>query len=135
MKRHTYLRAYMAGVLLPTWLLLVAMTLYVVGHLTRLTPERLETAIVFPMAVVPNAWGIWNVLYVKFGLRARLPLGVFGAMLPVVLVPAGVVLARILGLQFYSIEHAVFLLPVVMAIYYLGWKYAVAAFNRIVEVG
>lgn len=134
MKRHLYLRAYMAGILLPTWLLLAAMTIFLLGHLTGQMPAPLERALIFPMAVVPNAWGVWNLLYVALRLRRRVPIGVFGAALPLILVPAGVVLAHILDLRFYTPGHAMRLLPLVMAIYYLAWKYGVAAFNRIVDV-
>ncbi|PYT64809.1 MAG: hypothetical protein DMG42_33745 [Acidobacteria bacterium] len=57
MNKHAYLRAYMAGIAVPTPLLLVAMTAYAVFRLIYHFPVPVERFIVFPMAVVPNAWG------------------------------------------------------------------------------
>ena len=134
MKRHPYLRAYMAGVLLPSWFLLLALGAFLAAHITQQVPARLENAIVFPMAIVPNLWGLWNLLYTSLRLHGRVSIGAFGALLPVVLVPAGVALASILDLGFYTVRQAAVILPIAMAIYYLAWKYAVAFFNRIVDL-
>jgi hypothetical protein len=114
----------MAGVLLPTWVLLAVLVLALAG-----LPEGVDRALIFPMAVVPNLWGIWNVLYVALRPR-RIPLGVFGAALPLILVPAGLALAAALDLRFYTARHAAIVLPVGIAIYYLAWKYVVSFFNR-----
>jgi hypothetical protein len=51
-----------------------------------------------------------------------------------ILVPAGVALASVLDLGFYTVRQTVFVLPIAMALYYLAWKYAVGFFNRIVEL-
>lgn len=127
MNRHPYLRAYMAGVLLPSWFLLVVLAVVVSG----LLPEAVDRAVIFPMAVVPNLWGVWNVLYAAIAPR-RISLGMFGAALPAILVPAGLGLAAVLDLRFYTVRHAAAILPVGMAIYYLIWKHGVAFLNRIV---
>lgn len=127
MKGHPYLRAYMAGVLLPSWLLLVALGLFLIA------PRHIAGGIVFPMAMVPNLWGLWNVLYTS-SLRGRIPIGIFGALLPLIVAPVGVTLASALGLSFYRLIDAAPVLPFAMAIYYLAWKYAVAFFNRIVDL-
>ena len=134
MKGHPYLRAYMAGVLLPSWFLLIVLAAFLLSHFTQRLPPRIETAIVFPMAIVPNLWGVWNVLYTRLALRGRVSIGVFGALLPLLLVPAGVALAFALDLGFYTVWQAAGLLPVAMAVYYLAWKYVVGFFNRIVEL-
>src|SRR4051812_23318200 len=102
MRAHPYLRAYMAGVLLPTWVLLLILAAYLIADAAGHVPVGLERAIVFPMAVVPNTWGVWNLLFVAMGLRRRLSIGVFGALLPLALVPAGVALAAALHLRFYT---------------------------------
>ena len=133
MKGHPYLRAYMAGVLLPSWFLLLVLAAFLIGHFTQRLPARLESAIVFPMALVPNLWGLWNVLYLSLRLGGRVSIGVFGSLLPVILVPAGIALASVLDLGFYTVRQAAIVLPIAMAIYYLAWKYAVAFFNRIVD--
>jgi hypothetical protein len=135
MKGHPFLRAYMAGVLLPTWVLLLVLGAVVTGHVTQQIPSGLWAALTFPMAVVPNLWGLWNVLYVSMRLKRRVSIGVFGAMLPLILVPAGVVLASVLELGFYTPLHAAALLPVVCGIYYLAWKFGVGFFNRVLELG
>ena len=135
MRSHPYLRAYMAGVLLPSWFLLLVLAALLISHFTAPGHAGLEGAIVFPMAIVPNLWGLWNVLYTALRLRGRLSIGAFGSLLPLILVPAGVALASAMDLGFYTARQAVVLLPIAMAIYYLAWKYAVAFFNRIVEVG
>jgi len=134
MNNHPYLRAYMAGVLLPSWFLLFVLAAFLTGRFTVRPPARLESAIVFPMAIVPNLWGLWNVLYTLPALRRRVSIGAFGALLPIILVPAGVALASALDLSFYGVRQAAAILPVAMAVYYLVWKYAVAFFNRIVEL-
>jgi hypothetical protein len=115
----------MAGVLLPTWILLVVLAMVVSG-----LPRDVDRAVIFPMAVVPNLWGIWNVLYAALRPR-RISLGVFGAALPLILVPAGLALAAFLDMRFYTARHAALVLPVAMAIYYLVWKYVVSFFNRV----
>lgn len=135
MKNHPYLRAYMAGVLLPSWLLLMLLGVFLLGHLTGRIPAGLERALIFPMAVVPNVWGFWNLLYVSLHLNERVSIGVFGAALPLILVPAGVALASGLDLRFYTVWRVMLLLPVLVAIYFLAWKYGVAFFNRIVGLG
>jgi len=134
MKSHPYLRAYMAGALLPNWFLVLGLAGFLFGRLTGRIPTGLERVIVFPMAIVPNLWGLWNVLYTLRGLRARVSIGAFGALLPLILVPAGVALASALDLGFYGVRQAAVILPIAMAVYYLAWKYAVAFFNRIVEL-
>ena len=56
----------------------------------------LDRAIVFPLAVVPNVWGPWNMLHLALSRRVRLSLALHGALLPLVLIPAGFTLARLL---------------------------------------
>ena len=63
MNTHPYLRAYMAGVVLPSLFLLVALTVFILARLVFRTPIPIERVIIFPMAVVPNAFGIWNMFY------------------------------------------------------------------------
>ena len=137
MKGHPYLRAYMAGVLLPSWLLLLALAVFLLSHFTQQVPAELQRAFVFHMAIVTNLWGLWNVLYTLLGLRGlrgRVGIGAFGSLLPLILVPAVVALASVLDLGFLTMRQAAVILPIAMAVYYLAWKYAVAFFNRIVEL-
>lgn len=131
MNKHPYLRAYLAGIAIPTVFLLVVMTGYTIVRYVYHLPVPIERVIVFPMAFVPNLWGLWNLLYAAFLASRRLPIGLFGALLPLVLAPIGYCAAR--ALQF-AVPHAVFqvapiALPVGIIIYYLVWKYFVAFLN------
>jgi hypothetical protein len=51
MNRHRYLRAYMAGVVLPTMFLLVAMVAFTMIRYVYNVPIPIERVIVFPMAL------------------------------------------------------------------------------------
>ena len=135
MNQHPYLRAYMAGIAIPTMVLLVAMTAFTIARYVCNVPVPIERVIVFPLAVVPNSWGAWNMLWLLSG--RRIPIGVFGAFLPFLLVPGGVLVIHLVGLSitsFVPIALPLFLFPVGVVIYYLVWKYLVAALNRIVGV-
>jgi hypothetical protein len=132
MNRHPYLRAYLAGIAVPTVFLLVAMTLYTVFRYVYHFPTPIERVIVFPMAMVPNAWGLWNVLYVSVMEPRHVSLGLFGGILPLLLAPGGYLVARLLE---FSIPHEVFVfarfaLPFALVLYYLVWKYFVGFLNR-----
>jgi hypothetical protein len=131
MNKHPYLRAYLAGIAIPTVLLLVIMTNYTIIRYVWNVPIPIERVIVFPMAAVPNAWGLWNVLYRAFFAGRRISLGVFGGALPLLLAPGGYVVTRLLG---FTVPHEVFAvapfaLPVGLIVYYLVWKYFVGFLN------
>ena len=89
MNTHPYLRAYMAGITVPTMFLLVIVAGYAVVRFAFDVSIPVERAIAFPMAVVPNLWGLWNMSTcdtlapLGFARDAR-------AMLPVFLVPLGI---------------------------------------------
>jgi hypothetical protein len=136
MNKHPYLRAYLGGIAVPTVFLLIGMTVYTVVRYVYNVPVPIERAIVFPMAVVPNAWGLWNVLYRAFLAPRHLSLGVFGGALPLLLAPCGYLTARLLG---FTIPHEVlsvvpFALPVALILYYLVWKHFVGFLNAELDV-
>ncbi len=134
MNQHTYLRAYMAGIVFPTILLLVAMTVYSILRYVYNFPAPIERIIVFPMAVVPNLWGLWNMLFIALDSRRRLPIGLHGAILPFVLAPIGFVVTRLLqfGLPaFFTSVIFPIAFPVALVVYYLAWKYVVGFLNRV----
>jgi hypothetical protein len=89
----------------------------------------LDRAIVFPMAVVPNVWGLWNMLYLASRSRVRLSLGAHGALLPLLLMPGGVALARAFDVFTIQWQFALPMVPIGMATYYLAWKYLVGFLN------
>ena len=142
MRPHPYLRAYMAGVAVPTLFLLVIM-MVVTYHryyfevpnqfVVPLPGQPLDRAIVFPMAVVPNVWGMWNMLHVALRSRIRVSLGMHGALLPLILMPLGVALARVLDAFTIQWRFALPMVPIGMAVYYLAWKHLVGFLND--EVG
>ena len=133
MNQHTYLRAYLAGIAVPTPLLLVAMTVYIVFRLVYHFPVPVERFIVFPMAVLPNAWGVWNILFIAWRGRLQMSIDLHGALLPFLLAPFGFAVAGALNIP---IPHFVVqFLPVAalqaLIVYYLAWKYLVGSLNRI----
>ena len=134
MNQHPYLRAYMAGIAIPTMFLLVASTAFTVARYVCNVPIPIERVIVFPMAVVPNLWGVWNIIWLASG--RRIPIGLFGAILPFLLVPGAWIVTRLVNFPVPAFVHTVlpFFFPVALAIYYLAWKYLVASLNRIVGV-
>ena len=142
MRPHPYLRAYMAGIAVPTAFLLVIMIVFAYFRFYFEVPSQfvvglpgrpLERAIVFPMAVVPNLWGVWNMVHLALPARRRLALGLHGALLPLILVPAGVTLARLLDVFTIQLGFALPIIPIGMAVYYLVWKHFVGFLNA--EVG
>ena len=64
MNPHPYLRAYMAGLFAPSLGLLVALTIFIVTRVVLQVAIPLERVLIFPMALVPNLFGLWNVFYV-----------------------------------------------------------------------
>ena len=137
MNQHTYLRAYMAGIVVPTIFLLVVATVFTIGRYVYNVPVPIERVIVFPMAVVPNIWGLWNILFIALRTRLQLSLGLFGALLPFLLAPLGIVVASLLNFPIPAFAAHVFPIaaPVGLIVYCLAWKYLVGFLNRVVQLG
>lgn len=147
MNTHPYLRAYMAGIFLPSLLLLVLLTAFVVSRLVFQVPVPLERVIVFPMALVPNLFGLWNILFVWLRPHRHLPIGLHGALLPLIMAPlAG---AGACWLEFLTVgAHGItwfgaitlpyfFIAPwflTAIAVYYLVWKYIVGFLNQVLGI-
>ncbi|MFZ0902178.1 MAG: hypothetical protein WBW98_19085 [Candidatus Sulfotelmatobacter sp.] len=147
MNNHPYLRAYMAGIAVPTPLLLVILTLFGVARFICNVPVPVERVIIFPMAIVPNLFGVWNMLHLASRSRTHLPLGIHGAILPFILAPAGFLLARCLGflettghsfIYFGGVEihyaYAAVGFCAAVIVYYLVWKYLIGFLNRVAGV-
>ena len=133
MNQYTYLRAYLAGIAVPTPFLLVVMTGYIFLRLVYNFPVPVERVIVFPMAVVPNLWGLWNVLFIALRRRSPLSIGLHGALLPFLLGPLGLLLTGLLNFTIPTFATHVFPVaaPVALIVYYLAWKYLVGFLNRV----
>lgn len=147
MNSHPYLRAYMAGIAVPTPLLLVALTLFSFARFVYNVPIPVERVIIFPMAVIPNLFGVWNMLHLASRTNTHLPLGIHGAILPLLLAPAGFLLGRSLGflqvtghgLTYFGVvnvryAHIAIVFPAVLIVYYLVWKYLIGFFNRVAGI-
>jgi hypothetical protein len=133
MHQHTYLRAYMAGIVVPTIFLLGAAVAFTLYRYVYNVPVPIERVIVFPMAVVPNLWGLWNMLFIASHQRTHLPIGIHGAVLPFILGPLGMLLTSALNVRFPDFAWHIFpILAVVSLItYYLVWKYIVHFLNAL----
>jgi hypothetical protein len=144
---HRYLRAYMAGIVAPTAFLLVALGIFCLARFVFRVPVPIERVIVFPMALIPNLFGAWNMLYAALPPHRRVPIGIHGALLPFILVPLGVTLGSALGvvrldqqglLAFDAVRltyaRAALVFPIVVAIYYLVWKYIVGFLSEVVGI-
>ena len=144
---HPYLRAYMAAIVTPTAFLLVVLTTFTLARFVFDVPVPIERVIVFPMALIPNLFGAWNMLYVGLGPGHRLPIGAHGALLPFVIIPLGLTLGTVLGVvaidrdgvhAFHAVTlpygTAIVVVPVVVIVYYLVWKYIVGFLNELIGV-
>ncbi len=134
MNRHPYLRAYMAGITIPTAFLLIAVAAFIIARHVYAVPIAIERVIAFPMAFVPNLWGAWNMLYVALHSRRWLSIGIHGALLPLLLAPAGYVVQRAMGTMIWNLQIFVIAFPIGLLVYYLVWKYAVRFFNELLGV-
>jgi hypothetical protein len=149
MKTHPYLRAYMAGIFTPSLFLLVVLTVFILVRLVLQEPIPLERVIVFPMALVPNLFGLWNILYVWFG--RRLPIGFHGALLPLIMAPLGALIAKHFEVLTFGTQGITFfqqvtipystIVPwvfgefcVTLVVYYLVWKYIIGSLNKVLEI-
>jgi hypothetical protein len=147
MNTHPYLRAYLAGIFVPTLVLPLILAGFITVRLVLGLPVPIERFIIFPMAVVPTLFGLWNMLYLWSQPRTHLPLGAHGAILPFLGAPTGGLIASCLGLlqigsqgitwfQAYQIPYALFAVVFLAAVagYYLVWKYIVGFLNRVLGI-
>ena len=136
MNKHLYLRAYLAGIAVPTMFMLIGLSFFIIARFVYNVPVAIERLLVFPMALVPNLWGAWNMLYVRLGSR-RLPLGIHGATLVFLLLPIGLTLAWKLGIWIVTPTPTLIItvFPAVLIVYYLAWKHIVGFLNQLLGVG
>jgi hypothetical protein len=147
MNSHPYLRAYMAGIFAPSLFLLIVLVAFIVSRLVLQVPIPIERAIVFPMALVPNLFGLWNVFYLWLRPRRHFPIGVHGALLPLIMAPLGAALASWLGFSTLSAHGITWFAAITvpysviapffvggLALYYLVWKYVVGFLNQVLGI-
>jgi len=130
---HPYLRAYMADTALPTMVVPLVIAGIAVQHPT-VHGFHVEDILIFPIGLVPIAWGLWNALLVWVRRYRDVPIGVFGSLLAFVLAPLAFAIQ--LGLDRVIWTPGLFALgfPVTLAVYYLAWKHAVAWFNDVLGI-
>jgi hypothetical protein len=137
MKTHPYLRAYMAGVTVPSVFLLFVFVVFCVIRFACNPEFPIERVLVFPMALVPAIWGVWNMVYLAMHTRRYIPLGAHGALVPLILVPVALVTAKALGFEFAlaaSWTIVILTVPLLMIIYYLVWKFLVGFLNEMLGI-
>lgn len=147
MTTHRCLRGYLSGIFVPTLVLPFFLAGFVFVRLVLMVPVPIERAIIFPMALVPMFWGLWNILWLITRARTHLSLGLHGMLLPFLLLPAGIggaILLDILtpvpgGLLIfhtsqipYTILGTTFL--AVLAGYFLVWHFVVGFLNRVLGI-
>jgi hypothetical protein len=147
MNPHPYLRAYMAGIVVPTLVLPLLLTLFIVARIILQVPTPIERVLIFPMALVPSLFGLWNMLYLSSHTRINHPIGLHGSLLPLLMAPIGAIVATSLGVlefvpggilwfQAWRFSYAL-IVPgflAAMAAYYLVWKYMVGFLNRVLGI-
>jgi len=131
---HPYLRAYMAGITIPTALLLVILAVFITVHQFHHEPLPIDRILVFPMAIAPNLWGVWNMVYIVVRRRRDWPLGLHGLLLAMLVGPLGWALVLTMGFPMSVLGTVMPAFPLGMILYYLLWKYGVAALNEILGV-
>ena len=147
MNTHPYLRAYLAGVFVPTLILPLMLAGFITVRLVLALPIPIERFVVFPMALVPTLWGLWNMLWLGSYPRTHLAVGLHGAALPILLMPLGAIAASCLGILAIGMHGVVWfntvnvpytliapLFLVALAGYYLVWKYIVGFLNSVMGI-
>lgn len=136
MNGHYYLKAYLAGIATPTVFLLLLVSGFTVARQVWPMPATAERLIIFPMAILPNLWGVWNVLLAWLRRRHTVSSGLFGAALPFVVAPIAYLVTQLVGIEVPSfLIHAFpFAFIAVVAAYYLLWKHLVPFLNDVVNV-
>lgn len=136
MKTYPYLRAYMAGITVPTILLIFIMIAFTVARYGFDVSFSMERMIVFPMAIVPNLWGTWNMLFIRLRNYRYLSIGFHGALLACVQAFAFFTLSRLINLEIPDFVSGVFPygFPIIVIVFYLVWKHLVAFFNAILGI-
>lgn len=132
---HRYLRAYLAGLAFPTMFLAVLLSVFSGLAASGRVPWSASQVLIFPMAVVPNVWGLWNVIYALLAKRRRFNIGLFGALLPFVLAPLGYATAKANGFEpqhSWGTLAVAFIVAVI--VYYLIWRHLVKFLNESLDV-
>ena len=143
MNTHPYLRAFLAGVFVPTLVLPVMLAGFVITRFAYQMPFPIERGLVFPLALVPSLRGLWNLIWLASHTRTHIAIGPHGAILPLLLLPGGTFIATCLGILalgptgvtwfqtcFFPYAWIAPCFLAALAGFYLIWKYVVGFVNR-----
>lgn len=131
---HPFLRAYLAGIALPTMVIPLVIVGLAMQHPSP-RPFDLEEVVIFPIGLAPNAWGLWNMLYARLRRHREVPIGVFGAALVLAIAPAAFGLQLALDKVVWTAPLFAVGLPGALILYYLAWKHGVARLNDLLGIG
>lgn len=147
MNTHPYLRAFLAGLFVPSLIMPALLIAFVILRLVLSAPIPIERGLIFPIALVPVLWGLWSMAWLAWHQQTHLSLGAHGALLPFLLLPAGTVVAKALGVlqlgssgvTWFQAIHAPYALIACgffagVAVYYLVWKYIVGFLDRVLGI-
>jgi hypothetical protein len=147
MNTHPYLRAFLAGIFVPTLIMPALLAAFLVARVALQSPIPIESGLIFPLALVPTLWGLWSMLWLKSQAATNLSIGVHGAILPFLMLPAGATVAKCAGVialgssqvtwfQAIQIPYAFVGVGFIagVAIYYLVWKYMVGFLNQVLGI-
>jgi hypothetical protein len=147
MKTHPYLRAYLAGIFVPTLVLPLILTVFFIVRFVLKVPVPIERVIIFPMAVVPTVFGLWNMFYLASHERTHLPIGLYGILIPLLGAPLMALGGSCLGMVAFGSGGITYFQTILfpyaliaplflcgLAGYYLIWKYIVNFLNRVLGI-
>lgn len=147
MSTHPYLRAYLSGIFVTTLILPLILTAFIVVRFVFQLQVPIERGIIFPMALIPAAWGLWNMLWLVSHERTHLAIGPHGAIFPFVLLPCGALVAHCFGVIAFGATSVTWFqalqIPYVLiapafccgiVAYYLVWKYIVGFVNGVLGI-
>ena len=103
---------------IPTAFLLVILAVFVAIHQVYQGPLPVDGLFVFPMAIAPNLWGAWNMLYVAIRRRRHWPLGTHGVLLALIVGPSAWFIAHALGVPNATVDRAIVAYPFGVAVFY-----------------
>lgn len=136
MKPYPYLRAYMAGITIPTVMLIFLITGFIFARYAYGLSNPIERMIVFPMAIVPNLWGLWNMLFLRLRRHGYLPIGFHGAILAALQSSIALGLFKLIDFEMPEFIWRAwpFAFPVIAIGFYLVWKHVVSFFNTLLGI-
>jgi hypothetical protein len=129
-----FLRAYLAGIALPTMVIPAVIVALALSHAGG-RDANLERVVIVPVGLAPNAWGLWNMFYLRLRRSREVPIGLFGAALVLLLAPAGYWVQTALGQMVWTRDLFLIGFPAALALYYLAWKHLVARLNDLLGIG